>query len=75
MKVVNINQGRNEGIARKCKTLAEYSVFVDKVREYEQGAENKKQRKEILAAAIKKAIVYCREHDIPREFLEKTRRR
>jgi hypothetical protein len=64
VKVININQGRNEGIARKCRTLAEYSAFVDKVREYEKECGN-------LKEAIKKAIKYCREHDILKEFLEK----
>jgi hypothetical protein len=64
VKVVNIYQGRNEGLTRKCKTLAEYSAFVDKVREYEKETGN-------LEEAIKKAIKYCREHDILKEFLEK----
>ena len=41
------------------------------MREYEQKTENKEQRKEYLAAAIKKAVVYCREHDILKDFLEK----
>ena len=60
----NIYKGINEGIARKCRTLAEYSAFVEKVREYEKGCRN-------LEEAIKKAINYCREHDILKEFLEK----
>ena len=64
MKVININHGQNEGIARKCKTLAEYSAFVDKVRKYEKEAGN-------LEEAIKKAIKFCREHDILLKFLEK----
>jgi hypothetical protein len=62
--VININQGRNEGIARKCRTLAEYSAFVDKVREYQKECGD-------LKDAIKKAVEYCREHDILKEFLEK----
>jgi len=64
VRVVNINQGRNEGITRKCKTLAEYCAFVEKVREYEKETGN-------LEGAIKKAVVYCRENDILKEFLEK----
>ena len=44
------------------RTLAEYSAFVDKVREYERECR-------ILEVAIKKAIKYCREHDILKEFL------
>ena len=64
VKVININQGRNEGIARKCRTLAEYSAFVEKVREHQKECG-------ILEEAIKKAIIFCREHDILKEFLEK----
>ena len=64
VKVININRGKNEGIAKKCKTLAEYSAFVDKVREYEKETGN-------LEEAIRKAIKYCRENDILKEFLEK----
>ena len=37
---------------------------MDKVREYEKETEN-------LEKAIKKAIVFCREHNILKEFLEK----
>jgi len=36
VRVININQGRNEGIIRKCKTLNGYCAFVEKVREYER---------------------------------------
>jgi len=64
VKVLNINQGKNEGMVKKCRTLAEYSAFVDKVREYQKECGN-------LEEAIKKAIKYCREHDILKEFLEK----
>ena len=35
-RVININQGRNEGIVRKCETLNGYCAFVGKVREYEK---------------------------------------
>ena len=64
VKVVNINQGKNEVIAGKCKTLAGYSAFVDKVREFEKESGDREE-------AIKKAVKYCREHDILKEFLEK----
>jgi hypothetical protein len=33
VRVININEGRNTELAQKCETLAEYSVFVGKVRE------------------------------------------
>jgi hypothetical protein len=63
VKVININQGKNEGMAQRCKTLAEYSAFIAKVREFEKKAIN-------LAEAIKLAVQYCRDHDILKEFLE-----
>jgi len=63
VKVININQGRNKKIAQKCKTLWEYSAFIEKVREYQKEADN-------LEGAIKKAVIYCRDHDILKEFLE-----
>jgi predicted transposase/invertase (TIGR01784 family) len=62
-KVININQGRNENIVRKCKTLNGYCAFIGKVREYEKEGHS-------LEEAIRKAVIYCRDHDILREFLE-----
>jgi hypothetical protein len=63
VKVININHGRNEDILRRCKTLGEYSAFVEKVREYLRGGIDKDE-------ALKKAVLYCRDHDILKEFLE-----
>jgi hypothetical protein len=59
-----INEGWNQELARKCKTLAGYSVFVGKVREYEKAGMT-------LEEAIKKAVEYCLENDILKEFFEK----
>jgi len=64
VRVVNINEGRNAGLARRCKTLAGYSAFIAKAREFEKELEEKEE-------AMKAAIKYCREHDILKEFLEK----
>jgi hypothetical protein len=64
VKVVNINQGKNENLVRKCKTLAGYSAFVAKVRDFEKECGDK-------AEALKRAVRYCRDHDILKEFLEK----
>jgi predicted transposase/invertase (TIGR01784 family) len=64
VKVVNINQGKNEGIIRKCKILAQYSAFVTKVREFEREYRDR-------AEAMKQAVRYCRENDILKEFLER----
>jgi hypothetical protein len=63
VQVININEGRNGDIARRCKKLAEYSAFIAKVREIEREIGDK-------AEAMKAAIKYCREHDILKEFLE-----
>ena len=64
VKVININQGRNESKIKKCKTLAAYSVFVGKVQEHEGEGLGRED-------AIRKAIQYCLEHDILKDFLEK----
>ena len=63
VKVINVNEGRNEEIVKRCKTLAGYRAFVGKVREYEKEETGKEE-------AMKKAIKYCLEHDILKEFLE-----
>ena len=63
VKVININEGKNEMIAQKCQTLAQYSVFVAKVREYEKEGYARQE-------AVKKTVIYCRTYDILKEFLE-----
>ncbi len=63
VKIININGGRNIEIVNRCKELAEYSFFVDKVREYQRESGN-------LEEAIKKAVKYCEKHDILREYLK-----
>ena len=63
VRVININEGRNEALAARCKKLAEYSAFIAKVRLFEKELGN-------LKEALKKAVIYCQKHDILREFLE-----
>ena len=63
VKVININAGKNEAIAKKCQTLAQYSAFITKVRECEKEGHSRQE-------AVKKAVIYCRSHDILKEFLE-----
>jgi len=63
-RVININQGRNEEIVQRCKTLNGYCAFIEKVREYEKEGYS-------LEEAIRKAVKYCLDHDILKEFLEK----
>jgi predicted transposase/invertase (TIGR01784 family) len=62
-KVLNINEGKNEGIAKRCRTLAQYSAFISKVRDYQKEGLTMKE-------AVKKAVPYCRKHDILKEFME-----
>ena len=64
VKVLNINEGKNETIVKRCSLLAQYSAFVGKVREFEKDGYAREE-------SIKKAVVYCRNHDILKELLEK----
>jgi len=64
VKVININHGRNAGIVEKCKTLGWYSAFIAKAREFEAEVGDRTE-------AIRRAVVYCRDRDILKEFLEK----
>ena len=63
VKVLNINEGRNAEIVKKCKTLAGYSAFIAKVRGFQEEGLT-------LGEALKKAIHYCLKHDILKEFLK-----
>jgi predicted transposase/invertase (TIGR01784 family) len=63
VRVININEGRNQALAARCKKLAEYSAFIAKVRSFEKELGSLKEE-------IKKAINYCQKHDILKEFLE-----
>ena len=61
--VLNVNAGKNEAIVNRCRHLAQYSAFIAKVREYERKGNS-------LQEAVKKAVVYCRDHAILKELLE-----
>ena len=63
VKVININEGRNEAVVQRCRKLAEYSAFVAKVRLFLEETGD-------LEKAIAASIKYCRKHDILKEFLE-----
>ena len=65
VKVLNINEGKNEAIVQRCSHLAHYSAFVGKVREFENKGNS-------LEKAVKKAVAYCRKHDIMKELLEQS---
>jgi hypothetical protein len=63
VKVININEGRNDAIVKKCKTLSQYSAFIAKVRFFEKEGSS-------IEESIEKAVKYCRSHDILKEFME-----
>ena len=63
VRVLNINEGKNQVIANRCKKLAEYSAFIAKARYFIAEFGNKEE-------GIKAAIKYCQNHDILKEFLE-----
>jgi len=63
VKVININEGRNEAVASRCKELAEYSAFMGKIRDFNNEFGN-------LEKAIREAVKYCQRHDILNRFLE-----
>ncbi|MCL2804441.1 MAG: hypothetical protein FWD26_00690, partial [Treponema sp.] len=63
VRVLNINEGKNEIIANRCRKLAEYSAFIAKARYFidELGS---------MEEGIKAAVKYCQNSDILKEFLE-----
>jgi predicted transposase/invertase (TIGR01784 family) len=61
-RICNINKGHNENLERRCRTLADYTEFVAKVRNYEQESD--------LRNAVRKAITECVRRGILQEFLE-----
>jgi len=63
VKVININEGMNEAIVKRCRKLAEYSTFIAKARTLIAERGN-------TEAAIQEAVKYCYKHDILRGFLE-----
>ena len=64
--VLNINKGMNIVLMNSCKKLYEYSLYVALVRQFADRMPVNK--------AIVKAVDYCIEHDILREFLIKERK-
>ena len=62
-RVININEGRNEAIAKRCKKLAEYSAFIAKTYSYFEEFGDKEK-------AVNEVVKYCSKHDILREFLD-----
>ncbi len=66
VRMLNINQGYNDPLMEKCRTLEEYAEFVDIIRMYMR---ERKKPEEALAEAVD----YCIENGILEEFLRKNR--
>lgn len=64
-QLININYGNNQELMQKCQTLAGYSIFVGKIREY--------QKKMELKDAIWLAMEECIEAGVLVEFLKARR--
>ena len=63
--VINMNPGYNTGFMEKCKVLSEYTVFVEKVRFYQQTMD--------LEDALELAIDECIREHVLEDFLRKQR--
>jgi len=64
VQVYNINQGYNQQILSKSKTLDSYSILISKIWEYQK-------EKISLEESLKSAIKYCIENNILRDFLKR----
>jgi hypothetical protein len=62
VRVYNINNGHNNDILEKSRTLGGYSAFVSKVREFNLTLP--------FDQAMKEALNYCIDHNILKHFLE-----
>jgi hypothetical protein len=67
VKVYNINKGRNKAIIKRCQNLDWYSTFIAKIREYQKETGYDKTG---TTEAVKKAVLYCIDNDIMKEFLK-----
>ena len=63
VKIININKGRNEELAKRSEVLNDYEHFVYLVREYANSME--------LSSAMMKAIDDCISQNVLKKFLER----
>lgn len=63
VRVININKGSNSEILKRCAKLNEYSIFIEKIREFMREFDN-------LEESIKEAVKHCHKHGILKKFLE-----
>ena len=62
VRYLNINQGCNQGLMKKCRTLREYSEFVARIRKYTGG-------KTAIGEAVDRAVTECIAEGILADFL------
>lgn len=65
VQVLNINEGFNEKLKEACRTLKEYMLYVDKVRNYA--------KRMLIGEAVDKAVDECIGQGVLEEFLLKNR--
>lgn len=66
VEVLNINVGYNEELKKACKTLSDYSTYVQRVRDYRKSGYS-------IEDAVEQTISDCIRDDILKEFLMKNR--
>ena len=66
VRYLNINQGCNPELMKRCKTLREYSEFVARIRKYAVG-------ETAIEEAVDRAVAECIEEGILADFLSSQR--
>ena len=61
LTMLNINLGKNRELMKKCRTLREYCMFVERIRGYAKELE--------IAEAVERAVTECIREDILADFL------
>lgn len=65
VQVLNINEGFNKKLKEACRTLKEYMLYVDKVRNYA--------KRMLIGEAVDKAVDECIGQGVLEEFLLKNK--
>ena len=63
VRVLNINDGRNDNIVKRSNALREYVIFIKKIREGTDAGKH-------LSDSVVEAVKYCEENQILQQFLE-----
>ena len=65
LTMLNINLGKNRELMKKCRTLREYCMFVERIRGYAKELE--------IAEAVERTVTECIREDILADFLSAQR--